>query len=193
MSKKVCHGPRNFKNSKGGAVRSRISMECIVQDYHCAMVSTLNCLSCRRSCHDGCRIHAALFFSFLLTILGAVVCGGAEFPSSHAGQRGHAKDNVRRDDSVARIASAISAPVLGFGPGGLPALRAGIRLRGGAPVTVRLEVRTIMPVCMKCGCAHALLHQNATISRDLQELLSKHPLILDHPVKNMPHTHLPTV
>ena len=148
-------------------MRSRISMECIVQDYHCAMVSTLNCLSCRRSCHDGGRIHVGLFFSFLLTILGAVVCGGAEFPSSHAGQRGHAIDNLRRDDSVARIASAISAPVLGFGPGGLPALRAGIRLRGGASVTVRLEVRTIMPEGMQCGCARALSHQNATISAEI--------------------------
>ena len=51
---------------------------------------------------------------------------------------------MKREGIVARSASAVAAHAPGLGPAGLAALRAGMRLRGGASVTIRLEVMTSM-------------------------------------------------
>lgn len=113
----------------------------------CLLVCT-----CRRPNNPvACR--AVLFCSFWLSSLGGVVCDGPEHELPY---RGHVKYNMKREGIVARSASAIAAHAPGLGPAGLPALRVGMRLRGGASVTIRLEVRTSMQFVRGLWCARTL-------------------------------------
>jgi len=95
----------------------------------CLLVCT-----CRRQSNlVACR--AVLFCSFWLSSL-------AHLP--YRGKFSPIKYNMKREGIVARSASAVAAHAPGLGPAGLAALRAGMRLRGGASVTIRLEVMTSM-------------------------------------------------